>query len=108
MESNHDFEPMMKQLIQLLNKILSHHFPPGKFSELGSYMKDKSVNFNVYFLNVAPFPEDLEDWEDFSAGGGSAFDGEEDGNTEGDRDIDMTHRLSHSDMEFLRRHGIRF
>lgn len=104
MEANHDFDPMMRHLLQLLNKILSNHFlqekPPGfeKFPDIGPYIKDKSVNVNVYFLNLAPFPEDLEDWEE----------GGEDGNAGDESEAGIASRLSRADLEFLRRHGIRF
>ncbi|MBI3307167.1 MAG: hypothetical protein HYZ84_05110 [Candidatus Omnitrophica bacterium] len=97
MEANHNFDPMMKQLIQLLTRILSHHFPQEKFSDFSSH-KDKSINFNLYFLNVAPLPEDLEDWEDF----------EEDESAGLDAEADTMGRLNYADLEFLRRHGIRF
>lgn len=104
MEANHDFDPMMRQLLQLLNKILSHHFPQGnlpefgKFSDPGSYIKDKSLSFNVYFLNLAPFPEDLEDWGE----------GGEDESAGDESEAGIANRLSRADLEFLRRHGIRF
>ncbi|MBI3313122.1 MAG: hypothetical protein HYZ83_02670 [Candidatus Omnitrophica bacterium] len=100
MEANHNFDQMMKQLIQLLNKMMSNHFPKNKLSEFGSSLKDKGgVNFNFYVLNVTPLPEDLEDWDDLEEEWMDAAEGSEG---------DISQKLSRADLDFLRRHGIQF
>ncbi len=100
---NHeDFEQSMSQFIQLLKKILTAHFSqgPNPLQEFMSPSKDQGVNLNLCFFTFLPMvPEELDEFEDLYER--FLFEQEKKFN-------DFSNDLSAADLEFLRRHGIRF
>lgn len=101
MEFEPNFDQNLKQLIQMLKRILSSHFSKDKFQ--GHWIpfkdpKDYSLNFFVFNF-FAPPPEDLEEEDEFT---------EEDTDVKIKDSSDFSCHLTADDLEFLRRHGIRF
>ncbi len=96
-----DFDQNMSQLIQLLKKILMNHIPQGQqFQELQSLFKDHSINLNLCFFTFLPMtPQELDEFEEIY----ERYLFDEDRAPE-----DLTENLSPADLEFLRRHGIRY
>lgn len=73
MDFEKDFEQNMKQLMQLLKKIMGQYSLDGKTpAEAMKFlkdMKDKSPDVNIFFLNMAPFsPEDFDEMEEMFEG----------------------------------------
>jgi hypothetical protein len=99
-----DFDQNMKQLMQLLKKIMSQYPMDGKNpAEMMKFlrdMKDKSPDVNIFFLNMSPLsPEEFEEMEGML----------EDGTmSEYLRSGELKCELNADDQLFLRRHGIRF
>ena len=99
MNSEREFENNMNQLVRLLQKLLKNL--PGKppFSKLQGKPGEAGMNLNICFFNFLPVsPEDFEAFEE--AYEQAAF--------PEDRNEEIFGELSPSDMEFLRRNGIRF
>lgn len=95
-----DFDKNMIQLIQLLKKILTGPLPPSQFPEMASLLKDKGINLNFCFFTFLPLtPQELDEFEEIFDHYGLDTD---------KRSEDLTEELSASDLDFLRRHGIRF
>ena len=95
-----DFDRNMKQLIQLLKKILTGPLPQGQLPELQSLFKDQGFNLNLCFFTFLPLaPEELDELEELYEH--YLFDQEK--NPE-----ELTDKLNPSDLEFLRQNGIRF
>ena len=97
-EKNREFENNMNQLMRVLKKLLKNlpgqpPFPPfqGKSPEGG-------VNLNLCFFTFLPMsPEDYE-----------AFEEAYEQSLHEERADDFVPELTPSDVEFLRRNGIRF
>ena len=99
MEFDQNFDQNIKQLIKLLKKIMSHHGFKGKPQDLESHFKKEGMNMNLYVFNfITAFPEDLDDLDDLDDYG--LFDK--------DNKEELSENLTASDLEFLRRNGIRF
>ncbi len=99
MKSDGDFENNMNQLIQLLKKILTSHPPHGQF-DLSKLFKGQGINLNLCFFAFLPMTEEeLDEIEEIYEH--YLFD-------EDKAPEDLTSELNSSDLEFLRRHGIRF
>ncbi len=95
-----DFEQSMEQLIKLLKKIMKHHPDPNQISRLQSLFRDKGININLCFFNFFPVTEEeMDEIEDLC----DPFFQDDLRKSE-----EMTTDLSADDLEFLRRHGIRF
>lgn len=99
-----EFEQNMKQLMQLLKKIMSQHSldgkSPGEMMEFLKEMKDKSPDVNIFFLNMSPFSsEEFEEMEEWVEGG-----------TMGEclRSGELKCELNDADQVFLKQHGICF
>lgn len=108
-DNGKDFDQNMNQLIHLLKKIIKN-IPNGKMPQ-GPFGKDffgkdkdsSSINVNFCFFNFLPLTEeDLEEMEDMM----DQFFTEE--QPRGDRARDLSSELNASDLEFLKRNGIRF
>ena len=97
-DKDREFESNMNQLVHLLKKILKHLPGQSPFSQFKA-KPGEGLNLNVCFFNFLPLsPEEFEAFQD-------ACEHEilhEDWNEE------FTRELSVSDIEFLRRNGIRF
>ena len=99
MNSEREFENNMNQLVRLLQKLLKNL--PGKppFPQFQGKPGEAGMNLNVCFFNFLPVsPEEFEALEE-------AY---EQAVFPEDRNEELSRELSPSDMEFLRRHGIRF
>lgn len=96
-----DFDQNMSQFIQLLKKILTSHIPQGQhFQELESLFKDQGINLNLCFFTFLPMtPQELDEFEEIY----ERYLFDEDRAPE-----DLNENLSPADLDFLRRHGIRF
>ena len=98
-----DFKQDMQHLIQILKKAL---LKQGKDLENTAYEKgkkdssnDASVNINVYVFPVmALTPEEIEELEQ-----GTGFSSQDSKN-----EPELSTRLTDSDLEFLKDHGITF
>lgn len=101
MNSNQEFHQNIHQLIELLKKIVGH-FPSAMNGYASSGVpkgKEESVPFNLILFNFFPVSyEELDEWEEFY----DQMTPSEDGLRE------LRPELSQADLEFLRRHGIRF
>ncbi|MCM8775749.1 MAG: hypothetical protein NC930_05305 [Candidatus Omnitrophica bacterium] len=105
MDFENDFEKNMKQLVKLLRKIMAHQFPDVPPAKQKSYFEDSATQFNLFILNFLPLlPEDFDELEEYL--GDALLEKEDWGHKEGSSDL--KNQLSRSDLEFLRRHGIRF
>ena len=96
-----DFDQNISQLIQLLKKILTNPMAQGQqFPELQSFFKEQGINLNLCFFTFLPMtPQELDEFEEIY----ERYLFDEDRNPEG-----LNENLSLADLEFLRRHGIRF
>lgn len=96
-----DFDQNMTQLIQLLKKILTNPIPQGQhFHELQSLFKDQGINLSLCFFTFLPItPQELDEFEEIY----ERYLFDEDKSPE-----DLNENLSSADLDFLRRHGIRF
>ena len=100
MNFNGDFEKNMNQLVRLLKKILKNAPSKESLAQLPAFFKDSGFNLNLCFFTFIPMlPEELDEFEELAE---SAFFREE------KRTEELSGELSADDLEFLRRHGIRF
>lgn len=104
MSFENEFENNMKQLMQLLKKIMAQYPLQGKSpSEVMNFlknMKDKNLDVNIFFLNLAPLsPDQLDQLEEMF---------EEDllRNEFGKEELKC--ELNGDDKAFLKKYGIRF
>lgn|SRR3989338_8075055 len=96
----------IRKLLNLLKKILRNH--PHGSEEVAKFLDQKSFNLNLCFLTFVPMsPEDLADFEDLyeewmarSEEGLDAF------SARGDAKVEF--KLNSDDVDFLRKHGIKF
>jgi hypothetical protein len=104
MSLDNEFEQNMKQLMNLLKKIMSQYPMEGKtpadMMKLLNEAKDKSLDVNIFFLNMSPLsPEEFEEIEEMF---------EEGAMSEHLRSGELKCELNDADQVFLKRHGIRF
>lgn len=94
-----EFSHDIKKLIQLLKKIMKHHPMQEKISELEK-QSSREINLNVFVFPLLPLSaEDVDELGEICE---SAI-------FEGEKDLEeLRYKLNPSDLEFLRRHGIRF
>ena len=98
-EKDKEFESNMNQLVRLLKKLLKNL--PGRppLSHFQGKPEDGGMSLNVCFFNFLPMtPEEFEAFEE-------AY---EQAIFPEDRSEELSRELTASDLEFLRRHGIRF
>jgi sugar-specific transcriptional regulator TrmB len=104
MSFDKEFEQNMKQLMQLLKKIMSQYPMEGKSpAEVMKFfkdVKDKSPDVNIFFLNMSPLsPEELDEIEGMFEEGVMG---------EYLRSGELKCELNDDDQVFLKQHGIRF
>ena len=102
-----EFERNMAKLLTLLKKIIKSNptdMPSGgDLSQLLGRKLDDSVVLNVCFFNFLPVtPEEMDELEQAYAD--AVSEGSEEGETEGAADFNW----NQSDVDFLKRHGMRF
>ena len=97
-----EFEGNIKQLMQLLKKMMAQ-YPNLDKEEIIKFLKNpkNSPDVNIFFLNLAPLSseefDDLEEiFEESLFADGGRFRGE------------LKYEISRDDEEFLRKNGIRF
>lgn len=95
-----NFQDDMQKFIQMLKKLLKNHSGKDKFSEEDLMSgKNGDINVNVFFMPFLSLsPEDMDELEDIYD---DCFDEEKSHET---FDADLTK----SDLDFLRKNGIRF
>lgn len=99
-DRDREFEQNMSQLLQLLKKILSNPVSQGKLSELPSFLSNQGLNLNLFFLTFLPMSADeLDELEEIY----EHFMFDEELKSE-----DLTTDLNSGDIDFLKRHGIKF
>ena len=96
-----EFNQNVKQLMELLKKILSQSFPASMHPEWPDILKNKEINLNVCFFNI--FPPDGDEFEDWLDQEGESV--SEDSSA---RPADWAENLNSSDLDFLKKNGIRF
>lgn len=104
MSFDKEFEQNMKQLMQLLKKIMSQYPMEGKSPveamKFFKDVKDKSPDVNIFFLNMSPLsPEELDEIEGMFEEGVMG---------EYLRSGELKCELNDDDQVFLKQHGIRF
>lgn len=101
MEFQKEFENSLRQLIQMLKALLSNQMPPDKFFQQTSPgPKDQPIQFNICFVNLFPemTEEELDDLES---------EWQMDSSDQAELDKDWS-KLSNADLDFLKKHGLRF
>ena len=97
-EKDKEFENNMNQLVKLLKKLIKNLPGPAPFSQMQG-KSGEGMNLNICFFNFLPMsPEELEAFED-------AY---EQALFPDDPSEEFPKDLTPSDMDFLRRNGIRF
>ena len=99
-EQESEFHQNMSQLMKLLKKIIANLPSQENLPALGRSLKNADISVNLFFTFLPITPEELDELED-------AFDHFLFHRCEGAHD-DSPAELSPADLEFLRRHGIRF
>lgn len=101
--SHDSMEGDVRKLLMLLKKILRNH-PQGS-EQLSEFLDQKSFNLSLCFLTFVPMsPDDLDDLEEMykeflnQTGESSLKYG----------DVKIEFKLSSEDIDFLKKHGIRF
>ncbi len=97
-EKDREFDQNLNQLIGLLKKLLKN-VPKGPFQSF-SGDKEAGINLNVNFFTF--FPLSGEEMDEFEEIYDQYFFQDDKGAEE------LTTELNQSDVDFLRRHGIRF
>lgn len=99
-EKDKNFEQNIQQLIGLIKKILKGlPLTQGQIPGLVSQDKESGVNLNLCFFTFLPIPaEEIEEWDEIY----------DHLIMSDDKPEDLTMDLNSSDVEFLRRNGIRF
>ena len=100
MDPNKEFYQSVQHLVELLKKMIPH-IPPPPYKESASWnSKDMNLNLNFCFFNFLPMsPEEMDELEEIY---------EEFLLAQEERAGVLKGELTVSDLEFLRRHGIRF
>ncbi len=102
-EKNGEFEEHMSQLMQILKSLLKNlphqgAFPGANFPGLDPEKNNVHLNICIFaFLPISP--EEYEEYEDLHDQAAQAEEGESGAHPQ---------EWTPSDLEFLRRHGIRF
>ena len=101
---NHDnMEGDIRKLLALLKKILKNH-PQGS-EQIAKFMDQKSFNLNLCFLTFLPMsPDDLDDLEEMY----HEFLHETGESITNQRGPKIEFKLDPDDIDFLKKHGIRF
>ena len=100
-DKNKEFENNMNQLIRILKKLLKNIPGQAPFSNFQnpSASGEGSVHLNLCFFSFFPLsPEELDEFEE-------AW---EQAYYQDDKGEELSAELTPSDVEFLRRHGMRF
>ncbi|MBI4357707.1 MAG: hypothetical protein HY584_00255 [Candidatus Omnitrophica bacterium] len=92
----------IRKLLALLKKILKNH-PQGS-DQIAKLLDHKAVDLNLCFFTFVPMtPEDMMEFEDFYE---ELLDRSHDLSKRSRPKIEF--KLSSEDLDFLRKHGIRF
>lgn len=102
-DKDKEFEKNMKEFMQLLKKMIRNLPAQGTLGPKTIPWKDgdgNGMNMNVYFFSFFPLSaDDFDELEDIY---------ESYLERDSDEKVDFSTDLSHADLEFLRRHGLRF
>jgi hypothetical protein len=101
MSQESDFHQDMKKFIQMLKKILNHssfHDKGKEFKEASAETTELNINFFIFPL-ISMSTDEMEEMEEIY----ESFLLDDDKHAE-----DLSTNLTKSDLDFLRRHGIRF
>lgn len=91
-----DFEQNMKQLMQILKKLMLYYPSLEKNPKWQKALNDKDTDLNVFMFNFFPLPtEELDEIEDMFEQAVT-------------REEDFKCELNSADEEFLKKHGIQF
>jgi len=102
MGSNKDseFDRSMKQLIHLLKKLVRNYPDQDQVEKMRSIFKEEGINVNFCFFNFFPVnEEEMDELEEIC---------DQYLSDESKKPEDLAPYLSMDDVEFLRRHGIRY
>ena len=97
-----EFEKNIKQLMKLLKKMMTQYPGAEKNEEIAKLLKNPKdmPDVNIFFLNLAPLsPEEFDDLEEIF---------EENILSESARHGELKYELNGEDVEFLKKHGMRF
>ena len=101
-DKDSNFEQNIRQLMQLLKKILTH--PPSQdalsqMSRISPFTKDSGIQLNLFFFTF--FPVDSEELDELEEIYGRYLFRE-------DKPEDFSAELSKDDLDFLQENGIKF
>lgn len=101
---NHDdMEGDIRKLLTLLKKILKSH--PQNSEQFSKLLDQKAFNLNLCFLTFVPMsPDDLDELEDMY----EEFLHQTDGLLHKRDSSKIEFKLNSDDIDFLKKHGIRF
>ncbi len=95
-----DFNQDMKKFIQMLKKLLRNHPLQDKIRDSQESQGGNDINMNIFIFPLIPLtPEEMDELEEIYDP--YAFDEEK-------ISEDLNTHLTDSDLDFLRRYGIRF
>ncbi len=95
-----DFDSSITELVQLLKKIMANHTSQSEWKKIQSVFQDKGINLNFNFFNFFPITgEELDELEEIY----DQFMSDSDKKPE-----DLNTDLNSEDVDFLKKHGIRF
>lgn len=101
MSFENEYHQDMKQLIQLLRKIIKNHTSKDPFKDAQQNPSRDAMQFNFFiFPLMAMTPEDMDEFEEIL----EQYFPEEGQDGTGD----LRYELEPGDMDFLRKHGIKF
>lgn len=95
-----DFNQDMKKFIQMLKKLLKNHPVQDKIRDPQESQSSSDVNMNIFIFPLIPLtPEEMDELEEVY----DPYGFDEDKSAE-----ELSANLTESDLDFLRRYGIRF
>lgn len=95
-----DFNQDMKKFIQMLKKLLKNHPVQDKIRDPQESPNSSDINMNIFIFPLIPLtPEEMDELEEVY----DPYGFDEDKNVE-----ELSANLTESDLDFLRRYGIRF
>ena len=95
-----DFNQDMKKFIQMLKKLLKNHPVQDKIRDPQESQSSSDINMNIFIFPLIPLtPEEMDEAEEVY----DPYGLDEDKSAE-----ELSENLTESDLDFLRRYGMRF
>ena len=102
-----DMESDIRKLLNLLKKILKNH--PHGSEDVAKFLDQKSFNLNLCFLTFIPMtPEELMEFEEMYDDYLNQAENVIPRKDEAKTDPRLEFRLTNDDLDFLKKHGMKF